>query len=497
MRSLTPAQNQQRSFIWTPGEAHLMAERRRDALCDLPLLDLAELIRTRQISPVEATERVLERIVSLNERLNAFITVLDEESLQEARKAEREILAGHYRGPLHGVPISVKDLFATKGIRTTAGSRVLAQHRPDADATVVTRLREAGAVLIGKTNMLEFAYAAVHPDYGPALNPWDPTRSSSGSSSGSAVAVSAGMGYGSIGSDTGGSIRIPAAYCGIVGLKPTYGRVSRHGGIPVSWSADHFGPMTRTAGDAAALLHAIAGEDPRDPTSGRVPVPDYVSQLDGGLAGKRIGVSELYLRHHVDPWVLVMVEQAISTLEGLGATVEEISLPPPPEAVAALLAILMPEATVYHLPWLREQPESYSSAVRERLELGAVTPAVSYIQGLQVRRRFIDMFLAAMEPVDMLVTPTGPTAATLLEGDLITGDGADPQVLAALIHFCGPFNLIGFPAVSIPCGFTPDGLPVGMQLIGKPWQEGSILAAAHAYQQETDWHRRLPLTLQM
>jgi Asp-tRNA(Asn)/Glu-tRNA(Gln) amidotransferase A subunit family amidase len=254
--------------------------------------------------------------------------------------------------------------------------------------------------------------------------------------------------------------------------------------------------MTRTAGDAAALLGAIAGEDARDPTSGRVPVPDYVAGLDDGLSGKRIGISELYLRHHLDAAVLVLVEQAISTLERLGARVEEISLPPPSEAVSALLAILMPEATVYHLPWLREQPESYSAAVRERLELGAVTPAVSYIQGQQVRRRFIDDFLAAMEPVDLLVTPTGPTAATPLEGDLITGDEADPQVLAALIHFSGPFNLTGFPAVSIPCGFTPGGLPVGMQLIGKPWHEGPILAAAHAFQQATDWHCRLPAVLQ-
>ena len=404
-------------------------------------------------------------------------------------------MAGHYRGPLHGIPVSIKDLFATNGIRTTAGSRVLASHVPDYDATVVERLRAAGAIVVGKTNMLEFAYAAVHPDYGPTPNPWDLARSSSGSSSGSAVAVATGMGYGSIGSDTGGSIRLPAAYCGIVGLKPTYGRVSRHGGIPVSWSADHFGPMTRTAGDAAALLGVIAGEDPRDPTSGRVAVPDFITELDGGLAGKRIGISDLYLRRNVDPTVQVLVEQAIATLERLGAEIEEITLPPPSEAVAALLAILMPEATVYHLPWLREQPESYSAAVRERLELGAITPAVSYIQGQQVRRRLIDEFLTAMGPVDLLVTPTGPTAATLLEGDLITGDDADPQVLAALIHFSGPFNLTGFPAVSIPCGFTPSGLPVGVQLVGKPWQEGTILAVAHAYEQVTDWHRRLPVTL--
>ncbi len=223
-----------------------MPDRRRQELCDLPLLEVATRIRSREVSPVEATESVLARIDALEGTLNAFVTVLSEEALASARAAEREIQSGHYRGWLHGVPLSVKDLFATKGLRTTASSRVLADHVPDYDATVVERLRDAGAVIVGKTNMLEFAYAAVHPDFGPTPNPWDLTRSSSGSSSGSAVSVAAGMGYGSVGSDTGGSIRLPAAYCGIVGLKPTYGRVSRYGGIPVSWSADHFGPITRT-----------------------------------------------------------------------------------------------------------------------------------------------------------------------------------------------------------------------------------------------------------
>jgi aspartyl-tRNA(Asn)/glutamyl-tRNA(Gln) amidotransferase subunit A len=472
-----------------------MTERLREELCDLPPLEVAEKIRTRQISPVDVTERVLARIDALDGTLNAFITVLSEQARHDARQAEREILAGRYRGPLHGVPISIKDLFATKNIRTTAGSRVLADHVPDHDATVVERLRSAGAIVVGKTNMLEFAYAAVHPDFGATPNPWDLARSASGSSSGSAVAVAAGMGYGSIGSDTGGSIRLPAAYCGIVGLKPTYGRVSRHGGLPVSWSADHFGPMTRTVGDAAALLRAIAGADPRDPTSGRVPVSDYVAGLDGGVAGKRIGISDLYLRQHVDPDVQFLVEQAITTFERLGATIEKVTLPPPSDAVSALLAILMPEAAVYHLPWLREQPENYSSAVRERLELGIITPAVSYIQGQQMRRQIIDDFLIAMEPVDLLITPTGPTPATLLEGDLTTGSEADPDLLAAVMNFSGPFNLTGFPAVSIPCGFTPGGLPVGLQFVAKPWREGPLLAAAQAYEQATDWHRRLPAVL--
>ena len=470
----------------------MAAERMREELCDLPLLDAAARIRARELSPVEATEAVLARIAALDGRLNGFVTVLGERALAEARAAEREIAGGAYRGPLHGVPVSVKDLFFTKGIRTTAGSRVLADHIPDHDATVVERLRAAGAVLVGKTNMLEFAYAAVHDDYGPSLNPWDVTRSASGSSSGSAVAVAAGMGYGSIGSDTGGSIRLPASYNGIVGLKPTYGRVSRHGGIPVSWSADHFGPMTRTVADAAAMLTATASEDPRDPTSGRVPVPDYLAGIESGVEGMRIGIAEAYLRRHVDPEVGRLVERGVATLERLGATTVEIAPPPPAEAVPALLAILMPEATAYHLPWLRERPQDYSPAVRERLELGAVTPAVSYIQAQQVRRRVTNDFLRAMDGVDLLATPAAPTAATPLEGDLITGDEADPEVLAALIAFSGPFNLTGFPAMSIPCGFTASGLPVGMQLVAKPWRESALFAAGHAYEGATGWHRRLP-----
>ena len=469
-----------------------MPETLRTQLADLPLVEVAAKIAARELSPVEATRAALDQIAALDDTLNAFVTVLTERALAEAKTAEVEIGAGRYRGPLHGVPVSVKDLFLTARIRTTASSRVLADHVPDEDATIVRRLREAGAIIIGKTNMLEFAYAAVHPDFGPTPNPWDLKRSSSGSSSGSAVAVAAGMGYGSIGSDTGGSIRLPAAYCGIVGLKPTYGRVSRHGAIPVSWSCDHVGPLTRTVADCAALLWAIAGEDPRDTTTARVPVPAYLSALGEGVAGKRIGISDVYLRQHVDREVLYLVETAISQFEALGATVVEVTLPSPAEAVPALLAILTPEATVYHLPWLRERPDDYSQAVRERLELGAITPAVSYIQAQRLRRRITDEFLAAMEEVDLLAMPTGPTAATPLEGDLVTSEEADPTLLASLINDTGPFDLTGFPAVSIPCGFTSGGLPVGLQLVGRPFAEDALLAAAHAYEQSTDWHKRVP-----
>jgi aspartyl-tRNA(Asn)/glutamyl-tRNA(Gln) amidotransferase subunit A len=369
---------------------------------------------------------------------------------------------------------------------------VLADAVPDEDATVVERLQAAGAILVGKTNMLEFAYASAHPDFGTTKNPWDLARSAAGSSSGSAAAVAAGMGYGSLGTDTGGSIRIPAAYCGIVGLKPTYGRVSRHGVVPVSWSCDHVGPMTRTVGDAAALLGAVAGRDPRDSSSGENQVPDYLSGLSGGLSGVRVGVADAYLRRRVDSAVRAAVEQAIRQLESLGAAIVEIELPPPSEAVPALLGIITPEATAYHLPWLRERPEEYSAGVRERLELGAITPAVSYIHAQRLRRQIIERMLAAFSSVDIVAMPTAPTAATLLEEDLATSDEADPDLLAATINFTGPFDLTGFPALSLPCGFTDGGLPIGMQLVAAPYDEARLFAVAHAYEQSAAWHRPLP-----
>jgi aspartyl-tRNA(Asn)/glutamyl-tRNA(Gln) amidotransferase subunit A len=253
--------------------------------------------------------------------------------------------------------------------------------------------------------------------------------------------------------------------------------------------------MTRTVADCAALLGAIAGEDPRDTTSARVPVPDYLAAFGADLAGKRVGIADAYLRQHVDAEVGRLVENAIAQFAQLGAQIVEIAPPPPAEAVPALIAIFMPEATVYHLPWLRERPDDYSQAVRERLELGAITPAVGYIQAQRLRRRFTDDFLAAMAAVDLVAMPTGPTAATPLEGDLVTSDEADPALLAALINFTGPFDLTGFPAVSIPCGFTAGGLPVGLQLVGRPFSEAALLAAAHAYEQATDWHTRLPTAL--
>jgi aspartyl-tRNA(Asn)/glutamyl-tRNA(Gln) amidotransferase subunit A len=464
----------------------------RTAIPDRSLLDVAGAISRKELSPVDLINAVIERIEAAEPTLNAFVTVLAESAIAAARQAEAEIVRGDYRGPLHGIPVSVKDLFATRGIRTTAGSRVLAGSVPDEDATVVERLAAAGAILVGKTNMLEFAYASAHPDFGTTKNPWDLTRSTAGSSSGSAAAVAAGMGFGSLGTDTGGSIRIPAAYCGIVGLKPTYGRVSRHGVVPVSWSCDHVGPMTRTVSDAAAMLGAIAGIDPRDSTSGAVPVPDYCSSLRNDLTGVRVGIADAYLRHNVDAPVRAAVEAAIRHLEKLGAMVIELELPPPSEAVPALLGIITPEATEYHLTSLRERADDYSAGVRERLELGAITPAVSYIRAQRLRRQIVEKMTSAFAAVDVIAMPTAPTAAIPLDEDLSTSDDADPDLLAATINFTGPFDLTGFPALSIPCGFTPIGLPVGMQLVAAPYEEARLFAVAHAYEQSTDWHTRLP-----
>jgi aspartyl-tRNA(Asn)/glutamyl-tRNA(Gln) amidotransferase subunit A len=300
------------------------------------------------------------------------------------------------------------------------------------------------------------------------------------------------MGFGSIGSDTGGSIRIPASFCGVVGLKPTYGRVSRYGAVPVSWSCDHMGPIGRTVGDCAALLEGIAGRDPLDVTASDAPVPRYLDGLDNGCAGLRIGISPAYLRSNVDPAVRESIEAALAQFELLGATTREVELPPSADVVAALLAIISAEAAEYHLPSIRERPEDFSPGVRERLELGLLTPAHSYIHAQRMRTHFVDRFREAVREVDILLMPTSPVPPTPIDEDLASSEEADPELLAAMINFTGPFDLTGFPAVSVPCGFTASGLPVGMQLVARQWEEQTLLSAAHAYEQSTSWHRLLP-----
>ncbi|HZR98407.1 MAG TPA: amidase [Chloroflexota bacterium] len=456
---------------------------------------LGERLRRRELSPVEITRVYLDRIAALDPELHAFITVTADQALAEATAAERAIAAGQRRGPLHGVPLAIKDLFYTAGVRTTAGSRILADFVPAEDATVVARLREAGAVPVGKTNMEEFAYGAtsLNPHYGACRNPWDPERIAGGSSGGSAAAVAAGLCAAALGSDSGGSIRQPAALCGLVGLKPTYGRVSKHGVVPLSWSQDHVGPMTRTVRDAALLLQALAGPDPRDPASSDAPVSDYLGGIEAGVAGLRVGLPRDFFFERVDAATEAAVRGAARTLEGLGARVEEVPMPQAAPAFAAGAAILFAEATAYHERWLRTRPADYDPAVRARLEVGATLLATDYLKAQRARRLLVEQAVRLFDHVDVLLTPTSAVPAPRRDEHLIRWpDGTEEDVRGATLRFTRVFNLLGLPAVSVPCGETPGGLPLGLQIVGRPFAEAMVLRVARAHELAQPWEARRP-----
>ncbi len=458
-------------------------------LCYLTLQELAGRTRAREVSPVEATEATLERIERLNPKLNSFITVMAEQALADARAAESEIASGRHRGPLHGVPIGVKDLCATKGVPTTAASKILAGWVPDQDATVVRKLRDAGAVIVGKTHLHEFAFGAtgVNPHYGPARNPWDTSRITGGSSSGSANAVAAGLCFAAIGSDTGGSIRMPSSLCGVTGLKPTYGRVSLAGVVPLAWSLDHAGPMARSARDCALVLEAIAGHDPADPQSAPAPVERWSEALEGGLAGLRIGVPETYAFERAQPDVAPVVREAIATLGRLGAEVKQLDLPAIGEYWTAATVVLVGEAAAYHQQNMEQRPQDFGDDVRMRIQLGLDQKAVDYVRMAQARdeaRRTSDDVL--LSEVDLLAMPA--TIRTAVPIDSIKKD--DPTL--GLTLMTAPFDLTGQPAVSVPCGFTEQGLPVGLQLVGRRFDEATVLRAAHAYETQSGVARPRP-----
>ena len=460
------------------------------------MTELAHLVASREVSPVEVTQAHLDRIARLDPKLNAYVTVTADLALAAARVAEAAVVAGRPLGSLHGVPFGLKDVFDTKGVRTTAGSRILAERIPDADATVTRRLVEAGGILLGKLQMVEFAFGAdgVNDRYGTPWNPWDMAihRVCGGSSSGAGAAVAAGMCPGALGSDTGGSVRIPASLCGLSGLKPTYGRVSRAGVLPLAWTMDHVGPMTRTAGDLALMLGVIAGPDPLDATSSEVPVPDYVAALSGEVDGIRVGVLREYFVDDAAPEQRAAVEAAGQTLEGLGATIEDTQLPAMPMSVAAKQTVLAPEAYAYHEAWLKTRAAEYGSAVRARILAGAFVTGTEYVNGQRLRtllRNDIDRLLARY---DVLLAPSTAFAAPPVAEKTVELGGQSVPVAMNLSRYTGVFNLSGHPAASVPCGFTAEGLPIGLQIVGRWFDESTVLRVADAYQRATDWHARRP-----
>lgn len=458
-----------------------------DELCYLTIREASLQMSAGALSPVELTTALLSAIEARDSRVRAYLTVAADEAMAQARAAERAHAAGAARGPLHGVPLAIKDIVDVAGLPTTAGSRVLAGNVASEDAALVAALRAAGAIILGKTNTHEFAYGVITP---PTRNPWDLTRIPGGSSGGSAAALAAGMAPGAIGTDTAGSIRLPAALCGVVGLKPTYGRVSRHGVIPLSWSLDHAGPMTRSVADAALLLGVMAGgADPRDPATSDapLPLPDLLAALDAGAHGLRVGVPRTYFYEQLEPEVEAAVEAALATLAGLGMELREVALPDAELTFAIGRAVQRPEAGAYHAARLRETPELYGDELRGDLELGQLFLATDYIHAQRLRATMRERWLEVMSGLDVLVTPTVPSVAIPVEEGTTSG-----AVKGQLLHNTYPVNLVGFPALSLPCGLTSAGLPVGLQVIGRPFDEATVLRAGHAFEAATTWHTRRP-----
>jgi aspartyl-tRNA(Asn)/glutamyl-tRNA(Gln) amidotransferase subunit A len=443
----------------------------------LDVVGLAAKLKARELSPVEVTDAYLDRIAATEKRLCAYITVTAELARESARRAEREIAGGRWRGTFHGVPVALKDLCCTAGILTTSASKVLADHVPDCDATVWARLAAQGAVLLGKLNMHEFACGGTAKTaWGTTLNPYDPARIPGGSSSGSAAAIVARSAAATLGSDTGGSIRIPAAFCGCVGLKQTYSRVSRYGVLPLSDSLDHVGPITRSVRDAAAMLQVIAGHDPDDPTSSAEPVPDYSAALGRDLKGVRVGVIR-ELNQGLTDEVARSLEAAMRTLAGLGAIVDEVSLPSVEESGAVAMNIMYAEALEYHESWFVQRVQDYGRGVRKMLEAATVLPATAYVRANRARARVIADAMRALEGRDVLATPACAMAPMTI------AEARESKIgLAQLIRHTAPFNVTGQPALAIPTGVSAAGAPLAMQIVGRPFDEAAVIRVGDAYE---------------
>jgi aspartyl-tRNA(Asn)/glutamyl-tRNA(Gln) amidotransferase subunit A len=457
---------------------------------ELTIERLAPRIRQKKISPVELTKFMLGRIERLQPVLNAYITIEAEGALAQAKAAEKEISKGRYRGPLHGIPVNVKDLFYTRGIRTTAGSKILQEFVPSENAGVVGRLLNAGCILLGKTNMHEFAYGAtnVNPHYGAVRNPWDTTRISGGSSGGSAASVVSAQAIASFGTDTGGSIRIPSALCGCVGYKPTFGRIPTGGVFPLSGSLDHAGPISRSVLDAALMFDAVV-----DPGLWGVRSIRTIGKIRKDVKGFKIGIPREYFFDHIHPDVRRAVLAAIDVFKQLGANTREIDLNGMEETARIAADITGCEALAIHEKWLQDSPERYGEDVRIRLEQNRTTPATAYIQALRNRDAYMQEFARALDSVDVLLAPTTPIVApTIDEKEADTGTARE-DVRSALLRLTRPGNLSGLPAISLPCGVSAERLPVGLQLIGGTYDEPAVFRAAYAYECATPWHRQFPV----
>jgi aspartyl-tRNA(Asn)/glutamyl-tRNA(Gln) amidotransferase subunit A len=453
-------------------------------LYELPMIEVSEKIRAKEVSPVEVTRSSLARLEEVEPGLTAFATITPELALAQAKIAEKEIGDGNYRGPLHGIPLAVKDLYDTAGVRTTSSSAQRTDYVPDTDSASVAKLYAAGMVLIGKTHTHEFAYGATTPTTG---NPWAPDRTPGGSSGGSGAAVASGIVHVALGSDTGGSIRIPAALCGTVGLKPTFGRASRVGVASLSWSLDHVGPLTRNVLDSALVMAAMSGYDRRDPGTVDVPVPDMVTGIDAGVAGKKIGIPVNYYTEQLDPEAAQAAANAAATLEALGAELVEVKIPMGEHIISTEWAIMMPEATAYHMDYLRNSPEKFTDETRTLLETGATVLATDYINALRLRTLIQAAWKQMFSSIDVLLAPTLVAAATLRSDPFIRwGDGTVEGATPAYVRLSAPANVTGLPSLSVPAAFTADGLPLGVQIIGKPFAEPEILQFGYALEQNTD-----------
>jgi len=460
-----------------------------------PVTELAQLVRERKISPVELVRMYLERIDRWDDRLHAYVTVSREAAMQQAKEAEAAVTRGDRLGPLHGMPLAVKDQFLTEGIRTTNGTRTLAAFVPDEDATAVTRLRGAGAILLGKLNMPEGGLLGTRDwPYGQPRNPWNTDHDAGASSTGGGIATAAALCAAALGEDTGGSIRNPASYCGVVGIRPTWGRVSRHGIMPIVWSMDTAGPMTRTVADGALILRTIAGRDPKDVFTARLPVPDYVAALDGGVRGLRIGViREFFESGFLDRETGDAVRAAAAVFGSLGARVEDVSLPMVLLGGAIFCAIADSATALQHRRVLLTEPEQLDAGPRRRMLAASLLPVALYYKVEQARNLMRDQVRAALGRFDLLLCPSAPAPAARIDrAQVATWTAEDVIRFWQRGSHTSPFSLAAVTALSLPCGYTASGLPIGMQLVGRPFGEATVLRAAHTYEVNTDAHTRRP-----